>query len=361
MPLSLMPGKPGQVQPPDASVDAVVDLRNNALTGDSAYIAKGHMLHAWQQGEYVPLVMKPGDAPGSPSGPVYWDGNSWQEGIAPAQDATIINEGSPGSFGPPGATLTSLGMLRANPYFGDVVNYGHTAWTPGEYVVLGDGSEAFWDGVMYQAGRAGAPVGTPTPHPDATGIDPPAAGTKEWTWVPANAYMPPPRVQEALQRFKPPHDFDEGDYIVDVQGKHYFWTHHQPDTFRDGEAPVKVDAVIAGSPGQWMTTANKTGGGVLSPTSVADAQATVLPARMFRSSGAGSVGADSAAWHPGEYVELYGGAGEIFWDGTAWQAGRAGAPVATPTVFAGLNGLTPKSYGNAPLTGVYQGTTQLWP
>lgn len=77
---------------------------------------------------------------------------------SPAVDGVIaitgVTAGSPGSFVPPTATPpTDLAALQADPVVGDDgSNAPTTAWTDGQGVVLGDGSQASWDGTGWQAG-----------------------------------------------------------------------------------------------------------------------------------------------------------------------------------------------------------------
>ncbi|APC43257.1 hypothetical protein Joe_17 [Streptomyces phage Joe] len=67
-------------------------------------------------------------------------------GNVPASGATA---GTPGSFSPSGsvtpANLADLSDVLASPT---------TAWTTGQYVVLGDSTEAYWDGSAWATGRA---------------------------------------------------------------------------------------------------------------------------------------------------------------------------------------------------------------
>ncbi|HKP09045.1 MAG TPA: Ig-like domain-containing protein [Microbacterium sp.] len=63
--------------------------------------------------------------------------------------------GSPGSFTPDYARLPgNLNELRSMGALGQT-----TAWTAGQYVSLGDGSQAYWDAAAWQSGRA--PASTP--------------------------------------------------------------------------------------------------------------------------------------------------------------------------------------------------------
>lgn len=63
--------------------------------------------------------------------------------------ATGATSGTPGSFTPSNSyapeTLAGMSTVTATPA---------TAWTTGQYVVLGDGTEAHWTGTAWAAGRA---------------------------------------------------------------------------------------------------------------------------------------------------------------------------------------------------------------
>jgi len=61
-------------------------------------------------------------------------------------DATTATAGTPGTFnGVRPADLASVGSLTASPA---------TAWTTGQYVILGDGSYANWTSTAWEAGKA---------------------------------------------------------------------------------------------------------------------------------------------------------------------------------------------------------------
>ena len=66
-----------------------------------------------------------------------------------ASVAETATAGSPGSFGPTGAhtpsDLAELDGVTAEP---------QTAWTTGQHVVLGDASQAHWNGSAWAAGAA---------------------------------------------------------------------------------------------------------------------------------------------------------------------------------------------------------------
>jgi hypothetical protein len=102
-----------------------------------------------------------------------WEGPAWMDasikgGVTSAVtiDATFVANGawtrssmvaatgatgitSPGTFTPPGAmappNLAAMSGVTASPA---------TAWTTGQYVVLGDGSQAHWNGTAWVAGVA---------------------------------------------------------------------------------------------------------------------------------------------------------------------------------------------------------------
>jgi hypothetical protein len=74
--------------------------------------------------------------------------DGWTEAPPPPL-ATGATAGTPGSFTPAGcATPTTLGDLAG------LVAEPTTAWTTGQSVVLGDGSDASWDGTAWVAGLA---------------------------------------------------------------------------------------------------------------------------------------------------------------------------------------------------------------
>jgi hypothetical protein len=98
---------------------------------------------AWGAAEYVVL----GDL-----SKAYWDGDSWEAGTAPAPPATGAVSGKPGNFTPvpslPPADLAAMVGITASPA---------TAWVSGAHVVLGDNSQAWWNGTAWEAGTAPVP------------------------------------------------------------------------------------------------------------------------------------------------------------------------------------------------------------
>lgn len=97
---------------------------------------------AWTSGQHV--ILRDGSF-------AYWDGDSWESGAAPAPSITPTGAtaGSPGAFTPSGATppatLAAMSGITANPT---------TAWTAGQYVVLGNSTLAHWTGTAWAAGAA---------------------------------------------------------------------------------------------------------------------------------------------------------------------------------------------------------------
>jgi hypothetical protein len=84
--------------------------------------------------------------------PLVWSQHISILGGPPASGpATGVVAGSPGAFTPPGSTPpASLDALNASSITG-----GATAWTTGQYVILGDASEAHWTGsAPFVVGRA---------------------------------------------------------------------------------------------------------------------------------------------------------------------------------------------------------------
>lgn len=79
-----------------------------------------------------------------------WEGRTVGGGVA----ATGVSAGAPGSFTPSGATPpATLAALKADPVIGDSgTSKPGAAWTTGQYVVLGDASQANWSGTAWASG-----------------------------------------------------------------------------------------------------------------------------------------------------------------------------------------------------------------
>jgi len=103
--------------------------------------------------------------------------------------ATGATAGAPGSYTPTGAktpsSLDGLATVTASPA---------TEWTPGQYVPLLDGTEAFWNGTAWADGRApayatGATAGAPGSYTPAGSQEPlNLAGLTGVTASPATAW-----------------------------------------------------------------------------------------------------------------------------------------------------------------------------
>jgi hypothetical protein len=144
-PTGFVAGKPGSFTPAGSDVPADYgELDALGLTGTTFALD-----------EYVLL----GDGMA-----VRYDGASWEKVYA--ADAT---PGQPGAFLPAVAEIPyTLSALKGDPTVGDSAwsTAGAGAWTTsGDYVALGDGSHAYWDGSEWQAGEVPAPA-PPAPDPD---------------------------------------------------------------------------------------------------------------------------------------------------------------------------------------------------
>lgn len=76
--------------------------------------------------------------------------------IGSATAITGVTAGTPGAFTPSGSTPpANLAALKADPVVGDSgTNKPGTAWATGQFVDLGDSSDASWDGTAWQSGPA---------------------------------------------------------------------------------------------------------------------------------------------------------------------------------------------------------------
>ncbi|MGW1040041.1 phage tail tube protein [Streptomyces sp. NPDC002547] len=83
--------------------------------------------------------------------PMSYGSNNWTYAVTPlgGSEATGATAGTPGFFTPDGsAAPANLADLA------DVIAAPQTRWSTGQYVVIGDGSNAFWDGDSWAAGVA---------------------------------------------------------------------------------------------------------------------------------------------------------------------------------------------------------------
>lgn len=87
---------------------------------------------------------------GQPDSEPLFDGSWTDDGVEPYVTPTGVTPGTPGSFTPSGATAPyNLATLQDFGALGET-----TAWTTGQYVVLGDGSFAHWTGAAWASGEA---------------------------------------------------------------------------------------------------------------------------------------------------------------------------------------------------------------
>ncbi len=74
--------------------------------------------------------------------------------VPPVIPPTGVVAGAPGTFTPAGCTIpANLAALKADPVVGDAgTAKPSAAWTEGQYVALGDASQASWDGTAWVSG-----------------------------------------------------------------------------------------------------------------------------------------------------------------------------------------------------------------
>lgn len=105
---------------------------------------------------------------------ITWDESYPPSLWAPAIPVSGVTAGTPGAFAPPDAVVPgNLAALKADPVVGDAgTSKPGATWTAGQYVVLGDASNAYWTGTAWSAGKVPTPPTLTTVAP-TTG---PAAG-----------------------------------------------------------------------------------------------------------------------------------------------------------------------------------------
>lgn len=128
-PTGVIPGSPGTFTPLGATTPAdLVTLQGLGALGETT---------AWTSSQYVVL----GDA-----SMAAWTGSAWAARAWP----TGVTAGTPGSFTPAGCLVPqTLTSLQARGALGQTA-----AWTTGQRVVLGDASNAYWNGTAWTAGSA---------------------------------------------------------------------------------------------------------------------------------------------------------------------------------------------------------------
>ena len=124
-------GAPGSF---DKDIPATLAALNAlTLTGDTGA--------RWTTGDYVDL------ADGSDA---FWNGTAFEAGRA-TNPSTSVTAGAPGSFDKD--IPEDLAVLNTLTLTGDT----GVRWATGDYVGLADGSEAFWNGLTFELGRATNP------------------------------------------------------------------------------------------------------------------------------------------------------------------------------------------------------------
>jgi hypothetical protein len=140
---------------------------------------------------------------------------------------TFAFPGQPGFFTGPQAPFATLAALQgATPpvVMGTVANYYVTTtnpWWSGDYVTLGDGSQAYWTGTAWAAGAAPNTGGSVRPTLTALHVGAPGYTVPNGAAVPANlAAMP-----SGSSYMIPPVEWKQGDYVVlgDGSQAHPFW------------------------------------------------------------------------------------------------------------------------------------------
>jgi hypothetical protein len=121
-----------------------------------------------------------------------------------------LTPGSPATFTPTNATRPA--SLSAITLIGSIGQT--TAWTSGQYIVLGDGSEAYWDGNSWENGRKPATVITATTA---------AAGTPG-TYGPAGAANPANLAAMSSVTAVPSTAWTTGQYVNVADGTRSNWT-----------------------------------------------------------------------------------------------------------------------------------------
>ena len=230
----------------------------------------------WTVGQYVNLL------DGSEA---YWDGATFVSGRKPAVPTTGVTAGAPGSF--TGDTPTNVNILNS-------LNLGSgLAWTAGQYVPLGNNTDARWNGATFVIGR------NPVPSTRAT------AG------APGSFDKDVPNDLAALNTLGigTGPAWGAGQHVLLGDGSQVRWT---GSTFASGTQPVAATAVTAGAPGSFT----------------GDVPATLAALNTL---GIGS----GSPWTAGQHVMLTDGS-QARWNGAAFVAGAQ--PVASTSATAGAPG-----------------------
>lgn len=199
---------------------------------------------------------------------------------------TGIIPGAPATLIPPNATRPAdLEALRAMGDLGQT-----TAWLPGQWLDLLDGTQAYWDGTDWQAGRAPQPI---IPATSAT------AG-KPGTFGPPGATVPANLAAMSGITAIPTTKWLTDEYVNTADNSPTYWS---GSAWTLGKAPAPVK-------------------GSARPDDVFPAEPTVTAedaTNAAKLAGLGYVANPTSAWTTGQQITI--GTYHFNWSGTAWAAG----------------------------------------
>lgn len=188
--------------------------------------------------------------------------------------------GTPGYFTPPGATVpANLAALQALGALGET-----TAWAPGEFVWLADGSRAYWTGSAWAKGALGDPTGV------TEGL--PGAFTPGGSVVPLNI-----AVLKTLGPLGESSAWRVGQWVELQDTSDAWWNGTE---WLLGRAPTEG---TAGTPGTY------------------DPASTFVSAEQLNAEGVLAV--PSTPWDEGLYVPLTGSEAQAHWTGHHWEPGAS--------------------------------------
>lgn len=140
--------------------------KSNGATVDFSWQATASSADTWTGKVVVAALEVGGDVGARLTTPVSWTitelflpARLGGQQVIPSQFGAVpitgVTAGSPGAFQPGDATLpSSLEALKANTVVGDSgTNKPGASWSTGQYIVLGDSSEAHWSGTEWLANR----------------------------------------------------------------------------------------------------------------------------------------------------------------------------------------------------------------
>lgn len=311
------------------------------LGGNGNFVA---LTDGWQNPDATELHVSMGDHPQAPvlivpftdvapvialpvvgDGPVYvltgrrwvtaevavWDGDSWQPTVIRRWD-------EPTQAWVPSFVVTGVAAAGANGEhkfipadapppadFFALVALGHLGLLPedefaeGEYVLLGDGSKAHFDGDAWEPGAK--------PPIPPTGLVAGAGGV--WTFTPALASVPVDLAAlVALGALGQTTAWAPGEYVLLRDGSKAHWTGTAWAAGAVPTGPILPTGLAAGAGGEWTFT----------PVGCE------VPADLAALRALGALG-QSAVWAEAEFVTL-GDASLAHWDGDSWEAGAVPPP-----------------------------------